>query len=182
MNEDGAPADPPLSRDGHEQAVRMAFRMQRETIDRLYSSPMNRAYQTAEHLARLANKEIEVKQGLAEFDRQDKDYIPVEELKELNHERWVQLMRGEAGVDFDEFSCTVIQGLEHIVRENKGKRVAIICHGGVINVWTAHIIGFPPRLFFYPGYTSINRFMCASSGERSVITLNETAHLHDVTG
>jgi probable phosphoglycerate mutase len=31
--------------------------------------------------------------------------------------------------------------------------------------------------FFDPTYTSVNRFMAASTGERSVISLNETAHL-----
>ena len=33
------------------------------------------------------------------------------------------------------------------------------------------------RGFFYPNYTSINRVAAASSGERSVITINETSHL-----
>ena len=60
--------------------------------------------------------------------------------------------------------------------------MAVTCHGGVINVWTAHVIGFTPRMFFNPDYTSINRFQCASSGERSVITLNEAVHLREVQG
>ena len=71
----------------------------------------------------------------------------------------------------------VIETFERIVADNPGRRVAVTCHGGVINVWAAHAIGFPPRFFFNPDYTSINRFMCARSGERSVITLNEAVHL-----
>ena len=58
-----------------------------------------------------------------------------------------------------------------------GKRVAVTCHGGVINVWAAHVVGFDPRLFFNPNYTSVNRFMAASSGSKTVITLNEHFHL-----
>jgi probable phosphoglycerate mutase len=34
-----------------------------------------------------------------------------------------------------------------------------------------------PRLFFEPDYTSIHRFMCARSGQRNVVSLNERAHL-----
>ena len=31
--------------------------------------------------------------------------------------------------------------------------------------------------FFYPNYTSIHRIAAARSGERSILTINETAHL-----
>jgi len=82
-------------------------------------------------------------------------------------------------VDFPGFSKSVIATIEEIVAENRGKRVAITCHGGVINAWTAHVIGFEPKMFFNPNYTSINRFMAASSGVKTVITLNEHFHLSD---
>ncbi|MDH5738111.1 MAG: histidine phosphatase family protein [Gammaproteobacteria bacterium] len=177
INEDGSPADPPLSVTGHEQAAKMADWMQTEQIDRLYSSPMQRAYQTAEPLARMLSREIEVREGVAEYDQNAENYIPVEELKEVDYERWLRLMRGETEVDFDEFAYRVISELEGIIADNQGKRVAVTCHGGVINVWAAHVVGFQPRLFFNPNYTSINRFMAASSGEKSVITLNEAYHL-----
>jgi hypothetical protein len=39
------------------------------------------------------------------------------------------------------------------------------------------VIGFEPKMFFNPNYTSINRFMAASSGEKSVVSLNEYHHL-----
>lgn len=87
-------------------------------------------------------------------------------------------MKGEVDADFPEFARTVCNSLGEIVSQNKGKRVAVACHGGVINVWTAHVIGFEARMFFNPNYTSINRFMAASSGEMSVITLNEHTHLN----
>ena len=103
----------------------------------------------------------------------------MEQLKELDYDRWLQLMRGEVmdHIDFPQFVKDVCTTIEDIIAENRGKRVAITCHGGVINVWTAYVIGFEPRLFFNPTYTSINRFMAASSGEKSVITLNEHFHL-----
>ncbi len=178
INEDGAPADPPLSERGHLQAQKVAGWLQEIEIDRLYSSPMNRAYQTAEPLAKMKSLEIEVRDGVAEYDRDAGHYIPVEELKELDYERWQKLMSGGVeNIDFPAFCKGVITTIEEIVAENRGKRVAITCHGGVINVWTAHVIGFEPRMFFNPDYTSINRFMVASSGEKTVVTLNEHFHL-----
>ncbi|MCZ6501317.1 MAG: histidine phosphatase family protein [Gammaproteobacteria bacterium] len=178
INEDGSPADPPLSTTGLEQARKVADWLKDHEIDRLYSSPMQRAFQTAEPLARVKELEIEVRDGVAEYDQQAGDYIPVEQLKEFDYERWRRLMSGNVDeVDFQTFCKVVISTIEKIIAENRGKKVAITCHGGVINVWTAHVIGFEPKMFFNPNYTSINRFMAASSGEKSVITLNEHSHL-----
>ena len=47
----------------------------------------------------------------------------------------------------------------------------------MINVWAAHVLGIPPKVFFEADYTSINRFMAARSGQRAVVSLNERAHL-----
>lgn len=181
-NRDGAPADPPLSEIGRAQADRMATWLQHEAIDHLYSSPMARAYETAAPLARAQGLEIDVREGVAEYDQHSETYVPVEKLKELDYERWLRLMKGEVEVDFGAFAETVVATLEAIVVQHPGRKVAVTCHGGVINVWTAHVIGFAPRLFFNPDYTSINRFQCARSGERSVITLNEAVHLREVQG
>lgn len=178
INEDGSPANPPLSKTGFEQGQKVADWLVDHEIDRLYSSPMQRAFQTAEPLARLKELEIEIRDGVAEYDRESGHYIPVEQLKELDYKRWRRLMDGNVDeVDFPDFCKGVITTIEEIIAENRGKKVAITCHGGVINVWTAHVIGFEPRMFFNPNYTSINRFMAASSGEKSVITLNEHFHL-----
>ncbi|MCB1645904.1 MAG: histidine phosphatase family protein [Pseudomonadales bacterium] len=178
INEDGMPADPPLSETGHQQAMKVANWLKNEKIDRIYSSPMRRAWQTAEPLAMEKGLEIVACDEVAEYDQQAEHYIPVEQLKELDYERWQKLMRGEVeDINFPEFVQRVADGLNQIIADNRGKTVAVTCHGGVINVWTALVVGFEPRLFFNPTYTSINRFRAASSGEKSVVTLNEHFHL-----
>lgn len=82
-----------------------------------------------------------------------------------------------AGVDLEAFRRAVVGALEAIVARHPGGRVAVICHGGVINAWAGHVLGIQAPLFFEPAYTSISRFLAAASGERSVGSLNETAHL-----
>ena len=53
-----------------------------------------------------------------------------------------------------------------------------MCHGGVINTYLARVLGLGgQQSFFYPNYTSIHRVAAATSGERSIVTINETAHL-----
>jgi probable phosphoglycerate mutase len=175
--QDGSPADPPLSDIGRMQARRVAEWLSREKIDRLYTSPMARAVQTAEPLSQQFGIVAEHREGVAEYDRNASEYIPVEKLKEIDYERWKRLMYGDIDADFHRFAHTAIESVEDIVRDNPGRRVAVTCHGGVINVWAAHVLGMAPRMFFNPDYTSIHRFMCASSGERTIRVLNEAVHL-----
>ena len=177
INDDGSPADPPLSSMGLQQADKMADWLTDLEIDCLYSSPMQRAMQTAAPLASQKGLEVRIRDGVAEYDQQSEHYIPVEQLKEQDYERWMRLMKGDVDIDFPAFAKNVCDTLDEIVAENRGRRVAVTCHGGVINVWAAHVIGFEAKMFFNPNYTSINRFMAASSGEKSVISLNEHVHL-----
>ena len=176
--QDGTPADPPLSETGHEQARRMADWLQDTAIDFLYSSPMRRAVETAAPLSQSKSLTPQLREGVAEFDRKASHYIPVEQLKQDDYESWQRLMRGEtAGVDFDRFADEVVSTLNEIISGHRGQTVAVTCHGGVINAWTAHVLGIPQRMFFNPDYTSISRYMIASSGERTIITVNEHTHL-----
>ena len=66
---DGSPADPPLSDIGLKQAELVAEYLKDVRLDRLYSSPMRRAHQTAIPLAREQGLDIETEEGVAEYDR-----------------------------------------------------------------------------------------------------------------
>ena len=140
---------------------------------------MRRAHQTAEPYAELTGQPITVNDDVAEFDRSARHYIPTEQLKKENYAAWQRMAQGDYGsrVDLGKFRDTVVRGLSAIIEENKGKRAVVFCHGGVINVWATHCLGLPPQLFADVHYGSISRFLCASSGQRNVQSLNETQHL-----
>ena len=78
----------------------------------------------------------------------------------------------ELGADFDEFRRSVNESLEEIIAENPGRKVAVVCHGGVINCWASRVIRSPQPFIFQPDYTSVSRFLAASSGERNLVSLN----------
>jgi len=176
---DGAPADPPLSKEGWRQAEAVGRWLEHETFDAVYVSPMQRARQTAQPYLERAGLEPRVEARVAEFDRDADQYVPLEELKRTDYETWRRLVQGgyEAAPNFAAFHREVIEALGEITARHTSQRVLVVCHGGVINVWAGSVIGIGPRLFFEPGYTSINRFVVARSGERSVTSLNELAHL-----
>ena len=170
-------ADPPLSDIGHDQARRVAFRLAREPIDAVWASTMKRAIQTAEPFAAAAGHTISTHDGICEFDRGTGAYTPMEELKRDDYAAWLAFAQGQHGTDIEAFQADVVAALEQIIADNAGRRVAVFCHGGVINVWTAHVLGMAPRLFFEPVYTSVHRYMCARAGQRNLVSLNDTAHL-----
>lgn len=173
-------SDPPLSAVGHEQARRVAAWLAPERIDAVFSSTMLRARQTAEPFATAGGHAIDCHDGICEFDRASGTYVPMEELKRDNYAAWLAMATGEHNVDIAGFQAEVVDTLEGIIQANPGdRRVAVFCHGGVINVWTAHILGMAPRLFFQPDYTSIHRYMCARTGQRNVVCLNDRGHLRD---
>jgi probable phosphoglycerate mutase len=161
----------------------MANYLATETIDALYTSPLRRAIQTAAPLARATGLDPAVIDDVAEFDRDSSEYIPLEELRSAGDPRFHELTSGRyEGPDrFDEFERRVLAALERIVADHPGDTVAVVCHGGVINVYLASVLGLPttPPGFFYPNYTSIHRIAASRSGVRSVITVNETSHLRN---
>ncbi len=174
-------ADPELAAEGLEQAERMAAYLGVEDVEAVYVSPLRRALETARPLCKVLGLEAVVSEGVAEFDRNSREYVPVEELRATNDPRWEKLLRGEwDGVDEDPsiFKARVVATVEDMIARHPGGRVVVVCHGGVINQYLAHVLGIETHVgFFYPKYTSIHRVMAARSGQRSIVSINEASHL-----
>ena len=175
-------ADPELSDQGREQARHLGQYLSSEHLDAVYASSLMRARQTAEPVVEDRDLTLMIEPEVAEYDRDSPEYVPVEELKAANDPRWQAMLDGtfQDGVeDHRSFSARTVGAIERIVTQHPGQRVAIVCHGGVINAYLVHLLGLDAdaRGFFYPNYTSIHRVAAASSGERSIVTINETGHL-----
>jgi len=179
---DAGIADPELSEAGHAQAQHLAEYLSSERLDAVYASPLRRAQQTARPLAASQGVEVQLVDEVAEWDRNSNEYVPIEELKAANDPRWQAMLRGEWNVHEEspeEFRARTVGAIEELVGRHSGDRIAIVCHGGVINGYLSHVLRLEdaPNGFFYPNYTSIHRVAAARSGERSIVTINETSHL-----
>ncbi|MFM8994359.1 MAG: histidine phosphatase family protein [Actinomycetota bacterium] len=174
-------ADPELAPDGQAQANRLADYLATEDITAMYVSPLKRAVETAGPLAAKLGITPVIDDDISEFDRNSKEYVPMEELRGTNDPRWLKMIRGEweEGHDHpDLFRKRVIAACERMIERHPGERVVAVCHGGVINQYLAHILGIQTQLgFFYPHYTSIHRVIASREGLRTLATLNEIAHL-----
>lgn len=175
------PADPKLSDRGLRQAELLADFLGGEKVTAVYASPKRRARETAAPLARVTGAEVVVDDGLTEFDRLATSYIPIEEMRATRDEKFLAMLEDDYslyGIDMAQFRQGVVGAVEAIVAAHAGDRVAVVCHGGVINAYVGHIIGVPRNSFFAPDYTSVNRVAASRSGVRSVLRLNEVTHLH----
>ena len=181
VRHDGQPADPPLSEIGRQQAEAVAEWLGEMGIDALYSSPLRRALATAEAISAVTGLAPSVRTGLSEFDRDSPAYVPMEVLKQTDRERWNELATGSFG-DTErtaQFIATVNAAVDEIVAAHRSQRVAVACHGGVVNAYLARCLGFDPDAFlkFDVDYTSVTRVFASSHGHRSVLSVNERTHL-----
>jgi probable phosphoglycerate mutase len=175
------PVDPALTERGHDQAARLAAWFAGDAIDAVISSPLRRAVDTAAPLAAALQLEPIVVAGLVEYDAGADHYIPVEELRATRDSRWDAMVAGRweefGGENPHAFRARLVPEFDAIVETHPGCRVAVVCHGGVINVYLAAVLGLDAHLWFEPVYTSVSRVLASGAGHRSLRTLNETAHL-----
>ena len=176
----GTAADPGLSETGRLQAERVAEVLLEENITRVYSSPMRRARETAAPLARLTGSTIDVESDLTEWDHDSADYIPMEELRRTDPARWEALRWGHFPdhVDAAAFHRRVGGVFQRIVAANPGRvSVAVFCHAGVINSYLAEVLGIDGPMPFPVAYVSISRVVATRDGHRTVVSVNERAHV-----
>jgi probable phosphoglycerate mutase len=166
------PADPGLSDLGRRQAEALAAWLAPEGIEAVYTSPLRRSVETAEPLGEALGLAVTPEEALAEYDADAMAYIPIEELRAAGDPRWM-----EGPDDIASFQARVVEAVDRLAADHPSQRIALVCHGGVINVVVSAVLGIGPRMIFLPAYTSISRVLVASTGERSLASLNETGHL-----
>lgn len=184
---EGGVADPPLSELGHQQAAAAAKWLSEEEFDALYSSPLLRARETAAPLASLLGLDVQIEEGIAEYDRQAESYIPIEEVKNSDdpeiQAHWKALAEDRLEdliADAHTFRPRVAEAVERLIAGHPGERVLAVCHGGVISAALAEIIGLERTLWFEAGYASIHRIVASRAGIRSIKSINEVGHLRGI--
>jgi probable phosphoglycerate mutase len=105
----------------------------------------------------------------------------MEELRETDPDRIQAMLEGRwesfGGESAEVFRTRVAKTTQEIIDAYPGQRVVAVCHGGVVNVALAIVLGIDKFLWFDPRYTSLSRMVASRTGEKSVVTVNEHAHL-----
>ncbi len=174
-------ADPALTEVGHQQAQQVGKWLMAAQLDALYVSPMQRARQTAAPLVTLSGMTAVVRDHLREFDHGGSSYIPTEVLKTTDPEAYRERIASgfvDEGFDQVQFMTDVVGAVDRIVADHRGQRVAVVCHGGVINAYLGYCLGFPDDDYmrFDVDYSSVSRVFVSSTFQRSIASINERPH------
>ncbi|HEX5939362.1 MAG TPA: histidine phosphatase family protein, partial [Dehalococcoidia bacterium] len=165
------------------QARRVGQRLVKQGVDRIYSSTLLRARQTAQPLADALGvgfdqihdlREVELQGVVRDDDSEDyREQIRAALKKRASWDAFPGAERSKA------VRKRVGGSIDRIVKENPGQRVAIFCHGGVIQIFVSMILGLRDDIVFYAfnaGITSIR----AMGEQRTLWRLNDISHLEDV--
>ena len=183
---DRATADPQLSADGRRQAEATAAFLAGERIDHIAASPLQRAQQTAQPLAAHLGLDVEIVEGLREIDPFGGSYVPAEEI-ETDHplvrnfvEDRYSLFANEGG--FERFRSVVVAAFDGLVERNRGRRVAVFCHGTVIGSYLSALLDDEDPFVLLPDYCGLYRVAASARGLRTLRSANETGHVRGLLG
>lgn len=186
---DESGADPDLTDEGWVQAKRLAQSVgggRYGPVHTIVSSPMRRARQTAEPLREVLGHGVVIDDRLAELDRGWKEYGITLDAYPRRRDLVLDLNAGRMGAntfDPEEFRARVVGGIEGVIAGPAAQsRVAVVCHGGVINAYLSHVLGLARLVFVQPHYTSVTRVLAEPDGYREILSVNEFDHLHVSTG
>jgi probable phosphomutase (TIGR03848 family) len=141
-----------LNKRGQEQARQIAEALCKAPIKAIYSSPLERAVETAEPLAEVLGQPVNIAPGVIELaygDWQGKT------LKQLNrYKLWKVVqerpseMRFPNGESFIEVQTRAVQEIERIAATHEEKDLlAFFTHGDVIRLAMAYFLGMPLDAF-----------------------------------
>ncbi|MGH2521786.1 MAG: MSMEG_4193 family putative phosphomutase [Anaerolineales bacterium] len=168
-----------LNEAGQKQAQAMAERLRPAPIAAIYASPLERAIQTAEPLARAKGLKVEICEGLGEvrYGR-----WTGRSLKMVRRTRlWGVVQRQPSMMEFPEgetlraVQARAVDAVEQIVRKHPKKMVAAFSHGDVIKLVVAHYLGMPLDLFqrIVISTGSIT-LLSLGHGQPTLVKLNDT--------
>jgi broad specificity phosphatase PhoE len=183
-------ADEPLDAVGLAQAASLAGWLADTTFDAIYSSPLRRARQTAEIMARPHGLPVRFDDRLRERNVGEWTGLTLDEARARAPERFLDDWR-EIGAPGGEGQAAlagrVAAALDDIVVAHPEGTVAVVSHGGSLSAALAHVLGIPTShgVSFSFHNTAIARLIVRpnSGGLRMVrlISLGDDRHLQGVT-
>jgi probable phosphomutase (TIGR03848 family) len=137
-----------LNQQGRQQAEKLAQALADASIKAIYSSPLERAVETAEPLARAHRLDVRLRPGLMDTDVGDWADMEIRKLRKNPLWKLVQespsRVRFPGGESFLELQARLVNEIEAIRAAHRPKDVvAVVFHADPIKVVVAHYIGLP---------------------------------------
>jgi len=176
--------DVPLDGVGQQEAQLVGERLKDEEITAVYSSPLSRARETAETIARFHNVAVQTLPGLNDLHFGEWEGMHHQEVKGKYpdlYQRWQKdphkvIFPGGEGLD--DVHARVMEAIEYIVSQHSQGVVVLVTHRVVLKVCICALLGLENSHFWQIGQdtTAINCFLYRD-GMWIVSLLNDVCHL-----
>ena len=173
-----------LNEEGQSQAEKLGAAIAVLKIRAIYSSPLERAIETAQTIAQRSDLKVETDDAFGELQFGDWTGKTFQELE--SEERWRNFNSFRSGTRIPngelmlEAQTRIITGLESLREKHSGETVAVVSHSDLIKVAVAHYAGIHIDLFqrVEIGPASISVIKVGDDAAR-IITVNHRSELID---
>jgi probable phosphoglycerate mutase len=171
-----------LNEEGRVQAQALGTRLAGSHFDAIYSSPLERAVETAQAVAEPHSLEVQIRKGLGEVQYGDWNGQSLRKLFKKPLWRSVQIYpsgtRFPGGESIGEMQARVVAALDEIRSAHPDGIVAAVAHADVIKAAVAFYAGVPLDLFqrLVISPASVTIFGFGPFGPR-LLRLNDTGEL-----
>jgi len=180
----GQRLDASLSATGRNQAERTAEFLAGRPVRAVYSSPMQRAAQTAEAIAGRHGLPVEVVDDLIEVDVGEWEGLNWDEIRRGDPEAYEAFMSDASAHGYLGGECLrevfdrTAPALDALLHQNVGRHVVVVAHNIVNRAYLARLLGMP-----LAQYRSIPQDNCGLNmlrfrqGKIKAVTVNAVFHL-----
>jgi len=176
--------DVPLDETGLRQAESAGEYFKGVEIHGIYSSPLSRAWETAQRIAQFHNLEVQPLPGIIDMSFGNWEGHAHQEIREIDGEtyrQWVEsphLARLPGGESLDDVRARSMTALEELVRNHSGKALVLVSHRVICKVLICAILGLDNSHFWQitQDTTAINLIQY-KNGKYILSLMNETCHL-----
>jgi len=168
----------PLSPAGLKQRRYLTKRLLKLGLEKIYTSGLPRAQESAKELVRKTGQEIIVETRLDEINWKNWHRIKYFNMSEAGRK---EQLRSHSQLDrkLDRMQAETRRTLAAIWRQNKGKRIALFTHGNLIKslltgIFNADVLGFLSLEVFQ---SSISKLVIDRDGYIKINYINDVSHL-----
>jgi broad specificity phosphatase PhoE len=180
-------SDVPLTDAGIAQVAAIARRLERERVERVYSSPLGRALETARAIAGPHNVDVEVSEELLELDVGETEGLTFPDIRERYGEflrvwsgdqgHLARMPGGESVADVD----ARLQPFLDELRSSSLEGAAVVSHNFVTRLLICRLVGLEPSAFRAVA-TDVGSISALRVDPRRTVVryLNDTCHCPDL--
>lgn len=175
-----------LSEEGIKQAELLKNRLKGE-FDYIYTSPLSRAFETAKILVKDADKEVAIANEIREINFGEWEGLTLNEISE----KYPEIFKAWRTDKKESYICGGDSSIHNavnrakkcildMVSKHKGKRIAIVAHGGIIKAGLIGLFEWDMTMYhkITLGNTCINTVTFSEDLTPVLAGLNDTNHLN----